>query len=83
MLWIPNCPINLFVEAPSDDDLLDGNQAADCVEPGDDLLSGKGRCLPVADGNLHDVLRLRFLRLRSAAGYGESEECQEQKDGKE
>ena len=76
-------PVNLFVEAPADDDLLDGNQAADGVEPGDDLLCGKGGRLPVADGNLHDVLRRRLLRLRRATSPEEAKENQEKKNGKE
>ena len=59
MQVLAHLPVNLLVQAPSDDDLLDRNHAAHRVEATDNLLRRILRRRPSAQRHLDDIPRLR------------------------
>ena len=63
-------PVDVLVDAPADDDLFHGNQAAHGIDAADDLLRRVIRLVPAAQRHLDDKRGLRlFLLLASCEGH--------------
>ena len=60
---LPHLAVDVLVQAPSDDDLLDRDHIADGVEAADDLPGIVRRCVPGPERHLDDITGLSLPRL--------------------